>query len=198
MGHNSLLGTEQAPLEAPGRDAFALGPSDSSDSGSDMMGLDDPEALTPGILPDAPRDGADISVDHVFTPGHRWQRAERSETGQADEAPEEDPDLAFVDAAQAGDPLDEEDPAEIDDTTQAEELQRLEAHRRAELSARAATTLPGKHPNPEPDPREPVVPSDDEDAQESESDEDEDHRPGRASALNGSRFTAHGSRLDGR
>lgn len=38
MARSSILGTEQAPTIASGRDADLLGPSDSSDSGSDIQG----------------------------------------------------------------------------------------------------------------------------------------------------------------
>ncbi|GAA0769092.1 hypothetical protein LRH25_03065 [Ideonella azotifigens] len=41
MGRSSLLGVEQADLESEGHDNAALGPSDSSDSGSDMVGVDE-------------------------------------------------------------------------------------------------------------------------------------------------------------
>jgi len=41
MGRSSLLGSEHAALEPARRDADALGPGDSSDSGSDRVGLDD-------------------------------------------------------------------------------------------------------------------------------------------------------------
>ncbi len=40
MGRSSLLGVEQAELQPGGRDIAALGPGDSSDSGSDVAGLD--------------------------------------------------------------------------------------------------------------------------------------------------------------
>lgn len=40
MGHSSLLGAESAALEPAGRDTASLGPGDSSDSGSDVAGLD--------------------------------------------------------------------------------------------------------------------------------------------------------------
>lgn len=94
MARSSLLGTEPSPAEAPGRDKATLGPSDSSDSGSDVVGLDgDDDDADPGLPVDvalrddqgAPlplgeslpaseggtgvRDGADIGVDRVFTPG---------------------------------------------------------------------------------------------------------------------------------
>jgi hypothetical protein len=41
MARSSLLGIDKAPGEAPGRDTEALGPGDSSDSASDIVGLED-------------------------------------------------------------------------------------------------------------------------------------------------------------
>ena len=38
MSQSSILGGQKAPTQAPGRDTDALGPSDSSDSGSDVQG----------------------------------------------------------------------------------------------------------------------------------------------------------------
>jgi len=85
MGRSSLLGTEKAPLEAPGRDDKALGPSDSSDTASDRVGSDELPEADPGEPVDITleRDvahhsiettdseseaefGADISVDREF------------------------------------------------------------------------------------------------------------------------------------
>lgn len=69
MAKDSLLGAEKAPQVAPGRDTAALGPSDSSDSGSDMMGIPEGQDTTPGVMTDPPlRAGADIGVDRVFSP----------------------------------------------------------------------------------------------------------------------------------
>jgi hypothetical protein len=124
MGHSSLLGTEHAAPEPAGRDTAALGPGDSSDSGSDMMGIDDGEQSDPGapadvalrddmrhplLSPDildavGQHEGADIGVDHVFTPGQDPQSL----------SDDEDPDLAFIDQAEAGDPLEDEDEDEDD------------------------------------------------------------------------------------
>ena len=39
MGTSSITGGQRAPMEPRGRDAGALGPSDSSDSGSDVHGF---------------------------------------------------------------------------------------------------------------------------------------------------------------
>lgn len=41
MSHSNLLGSDDVPAGAPGHDTRALGPSDSSDSGSDVAGLPD-------------------------------------------------------------------------------------------------------------------------------------------------------------
>jgi len=94
MARSSLLGVDPAAPEPAGRDKASLGPSDSSDSGSDVTGLEgDDDAADPGLPVDvalrddqaAPlplgeslpasegeagvRDGADIGVDRVFTAG---------------------------------------------------------------------------------------------------------------------------------
>jgi len=120
MARSSLLGIDPAPSEAAGRDKDLLGPSDSSDSGSDLAGLDeDDDPADPGLPADvalrdggrAPlplgeslavteggsgvRDGADIGVDQVFTPGG---------------GPEDDPAAAIDAIGEA--PLDEADDGE--------------------------------------------------------------------------------------
>ncbi len=57
MATSSITGAERAPSQASGRDVEALGPSDSSDSGSDVQGeLDlaspaDLDAITSGAQP---------------------------------------------------------------------------------------------------------------------------------------------------
>ena len=93
MSNSSFMGATEAPTYAPGRDVDALGPSDTSDSGSDIQGEtqmptapDNPGewgALTTGgandsdafgtgerasATADAGRDGADILPDRVFDP----------------------------------------------------------------------------------------------------------------------------------
>lgn len=90
MAESSILGGARAPSQARGRDADALGPSDSSDSGSDIQGerrlsTDNQEGefggATPtsrksdsdaegtgeraSAMPDGARDGADIGVDRI-------------------------------------------------------------------------------------------------------------------------------------
>ncbi|WP_457418759.1 hypothetical protein [Roseateles sp. P5_E7] len=48
MGHSSLVGTDKAPLRPKGTDEQALGPSDSTDSGSDTLGADSLPTADPG------------------------------------------------------------------------------------------------------------------------------------------------------
>ncbi|HEV6965564.1 hypothetical protein [Roseateles sp.] len=48
MGHSSLVGTEMAPRRPKGTDEEALGPSDLSDSGSDVVGADTLPSADPG------------------------------------------------------------------------------------------------------------------------------------------------------
>lgn len=90
MSRSSLLGAERAPQKAAGRDADVLGPSDSSDSGSDIQGAsrlktDAEEGRMGGAtpvdrnsssdsfgtgeraeaVPEGARDGADIGPDRI-------------------------------------------------------------------------------------------------------------------------------------
>lgn len=143
MGRSSLLGIDRADLEPDGRDTAALGPGDTSDSGSDMAGAEnidntDPTAPLDVALADdmqrtyapvdslhsAPsdasgtgerrsagsdaglREAADISVDRVFDP------ATEGDVFDDGLEEDEDPDLAFVDRAEAGAVLEDEDAAE--------------------------------------------------------------------------------------
>lgn len=144
MSRSSLLGTDHAPTEPAGRDTDTLGPGDSSDSGSDMMGLadlDDADFALPvdvglregrvhhdtsaesfdagsdagGIgerrsaASDAGlREGADIGVDRIFSVGAMGDL-------EVNVTDDEDPDLSFLDEAEAGDPLEDEDEDEDDD-----------------------------------------------------------------------------------
>ena len=90
MSHSSILGGERAPQQARGRDAETLGPSDTSDSGSDIQGAtrlktdaeegqlggatpidgdSDSDSMGTGerrsAVPDGTRDGADITPDRI-------------------------------------------------------------------------------------------------------------------------------------
>ena len=117
MARSSIFGTEQAPRHAPGHGADALGPSDSSDSGSDIQGelhleTDDYETLSAAIsgagntdlqsdsdtggtgergsaVPEHIREGGDISPDRIILSG--------------EEALETNPDLVSIDDPQSVD-----------------------------------------------------------------------------------------------
>jgi hypothetical protein len=134
MARSSIQGASPAPPQPAGRDTASLGPGDSSDSGSDMMGIADSDGGDPNAPADfdtrdeqrptllstdalesqsdasgtgesrsagsdaGKRDGWDIGVDRVFSPG-----------GADAISDDEDPDLAFIDDAEAGDPLSDEE-----------------------------------------------------------------------------------------
>lgn len=143
MPRSSIQGSSPAPSQPAGRDTASLGPGDSSDSGSDMMGIADHRGGDPGVpadvasSPDSPNptllpsdalasstdaagtgetrsasddggkgDGWDVGTDRVFTPGG------------GDVGADEDPDLAFIDDAQANDAA-IEDELDLDDDEEA-------------------------------------------------------------------------------
>ena len=56
MAHSSLLGIDEVPRSPPGHDTEALGPSDTSDSGSDIAGLADVDEGDPGLPVDIATD----------------------------------------------------------------------------------------------------------------------------------------------
>lgn len=115
MGHSPLLGADPAPLDPSGRETGRLGPSDNSDSGSDVAGLelgDESLPLEEALQEAVEEVGADIAADRVIDP-HR--RVRRREDGDAEVlSDDEDADLAFIDRAEAGDPLDDEPEDEPD------------------------------------------------------------------------------------
>jgi hypothetical protein len=89
MAHSSILGADVAPGHPSGRSSDLLGPSDSSDTGSDARGThevhEDSDAAGTGergsVTPGDAREGADILPDRV------------TRLSQEDEGfPEADPD----------------------------------------------------------------------------------------------------------
>jgi hypothetical protein len=74
MAYSSILGADVAPTVPSGRDAELLGPSDSSDSGSDAMGADelhgDSDSRGTGergaVAGRDSREGGDILPDRVI------------------------------------------------------------------------------------------------------------------------------------
>jgi hypothetical protein len=107
MAYSSILGGEKAPEQPSGRDAYLLGPSDNSDSGSDTVGTWEAHAdsdavgtgergsVTPGEAPE----GADILPDRVV-------RAADSGGFAADEV--DAAELTDIDADEPLDDLDED------------------------------------------------------------------------------------------
>lgn len=109
MGRSSLLGAEPAAVEPEGRDIAALGPSDSSDSGSDVAGLDawfggaDPTEPIGVALREnwrrsagadaGPREAPDISVDQVFDLSDPAGVPSTVDLEQVDEAAAADPEV---------------------------------------------------------------------------------------------------------
>ena len=128
MARSSIQGTSPAPAEPAGRDTASLGPGDSSDSGSDMMGIEDDEGGDPGVPADfashdEQRPGL-LSPDALASPsdaaGTGESRSAGADGGKQDgwdigvdhvvtlggkdtTADDEDPDLAFIDDAVADD-----------------------------------------------------------------------------------------------
>ena len=165
MGHSSLLGTERAAAVPAGRDNAALGPGDNSDSGSDTAGLedrdtDDPVERHPARRDVDSREAPDIGVDRIFTLGDSQGSDGGSESNAdegadanpdgdqdgTDEKPlhdDDDPDLAFVDSAVAGAPIEDDETGSDDDDDEDEDR---------EESAGGIDNEDGNIPN-EPSPR---------------------------------------------
>jgi hypothetical protein len=109
MGHSSLLGTEPAAVEPEGRGIAALGPGDSSDSGSDVAGL---EGWSKGADPTEPVDVA-LRGDRQRSalppeavpggPGDAGGTGERRSAG-ADAGRREAPDISADRVFDLGDP----------------------------------------------------------------------------------------------
>ena len=108
MAQSSITGGERAPRQAEGRSADVLGPSDTSDSGSDIQGAtrlktdaeegelggatpvsndSDSDSMGTGeraeAVPEGARDGADISPDRIASSKDALDSAE-SITGNDD------------------------------------------------------------------------------------------------------------------
>ena len=122
MAQSSILGGTRAPTQAEGRDADALGPSDTSDSGSDIQGErrfntdteegdlggatptehdSDSDAAGTGergsATPDGARDGADIGVDRIDSVAGSTDAQELADVML------DDPDGAAIDGLAADD-----------------------------------------------------------------------------------------------
>lgn len=80
MGHSSLVGTDKAPLRPQGTDEQSLGPSDSTDSGSDTVGADTLPAADPGEPVDVTL-GRDQAVAPIEATGEDSDDIEPSDIG---------------------------------------------------------------------------------------------------------------------
>lgn len=121
MAYSSILGADPAPAQPSGRSSDVLGPSDSSDTGSDAVGTREDHADSDvggtgergGVYgPDAV-EGADISPDRVVRMGESGEdlgEAVETGPGSGDGFPEADPDSQeFTDLDSDTDPADEAD-----------------------------------------------------------------------------------------
>ena len=118
MAYSSILGADEAPAQPSGRDAELLGPSDSSDSGSDALGTAelhaDSDAAGTGergsVTPGEGREGGDILPDRVVRAADAGATEVRSED-EAEQAlatgenfPAADPDASEFTDLDAGEP----------------------------------------------------------------------------------------------
>ena len=185
MSRSSLLGTDHTPTEPAGRDTATLGPSDSSDSGSDMMGLADLDDADPAVPvdvglredrvhPDTPAESLAAGSDAGGTGERRSAASDAGlregadigvdrvfsvgATGELEEVMSDDEDLSLMDEAEAGDPMEDEDEDDEEDEDSAADRGR---DRAALLRIDAAMPLPGQRPNPDPDPPDPLPDDDD-------------------------------------
>jgi hypothetical protein len=143
MAQSSILGGERAPVQARGRSADLLGPSDSSDSGSDVMGempmatdtdgglvgaitLEaDSDSDTAGTgergsaVPSHERDAADISTDHIETLGDDALDQSLDEADMLEDDEEADDDgepMSGVNSLEV-EPYDDDDDPDVDPQT---------------------------------------------------------------------------------
>lgn len=97
MPRSSLLGAERAPAIPAGRDVGSLGPSDSSDSGSDTMGIEDRGEGDLGLPTDVAL-GKDLEFPGEH-PGSRGSDSDAAGTGERASASNE---LGGIDGADIG------------------------------------------------------------------------------------------------
>lgn len=98
MAHSSLLGSDEVPVVPPGHDTASLGPSDSSDSGSDLAGVAGHDDSDPGLPVDVAT-GADRERPETnFESVHPGADSDAEGTGErrsagGDAGPREAPDI---------------------------------------------------------------------------------------------------------
>lgn len=123
MATSSILGADRAPQQAKGRDNEALGPSDTSDSASDIAGLDELDSGDPAMPVDvALRGDSERPVTSLESIGPGID-ADAAGTGErrsaASDAGIEAADIS-PDRIEGGESLDDEDledATDVDDAT---------------------------------------------------------------------------------
>ena len=106
MAYSSILGADPAPAQPSGRSSDLLGPSDSSDTGSDALGTGESHADSDasgtgergGVFGADAQEGADIAPDRIVRMGAEGESGEDlgeavdSGPGSGNGFPEADPD----------------------------------------------------------------------------------------------------------
>lgn len=112
MAASSILGGERAPMQPSGRSAALLGPSDSSDSGSDTVGELGPEQLASDTDRNGTGERSSADLDDIAS-GQDIRPdpiARASAGGASDEAPDLEP-LAVSEDEDVDEDGDEDDRA---------------------------------------------------------------------------------------
>ena len=194
MAKSSLLGIEPVNPVAPGHDDLALGPSDSSDSGSDVAGLEsldveDPQApVDQALADDAGRSlgGPDARGGGSDTAGTGERRSAGGDAGR--EAGDISVDRVFNPFSDGGENDDPDDPdAQLPSDVDAAALDAAALDAAALDAAavdEAAVDAPVDDPDDTDDPDDPDEADDADDAEDTGTDTDDtdanrDHRPGR-------------------
>lgn len=127
---SSILGGETPATPPPGHDNRALGPSDTSDSGSDVAGIENDQGRDPAVPtdvamdPDAERTDPSFEDFGVGADSDAGGTGERS-TAAGDAAPTDAPDISpdkVIDAEDDLEALDTLDSATADDAESAGDL----------------------------------------------------------------------------
>ena len=100
MAYSSILGADPAPAQPSGRSSDLLGPSDSSDTGSDALGTDEINADSDGsgtgergaVFGGDAVEGADIAPDRIVRLSAGGEGEEEEELPSGNGFPEADPD----------------------------------------------------------------------------------------------------------
>lgn len=156
MARSSILGTSPAPQEPAGRNTASLGPGDSSDSGSDMMGIADSGGGDSNVPADFGPD--DLQRPVLLTPEALNSPADAAGTGETRSAASDggendgwDIGVDRVFTPGAGEATGDEDAglasveeAEADDAQADAEAEDADSEADAEAAAKAKASQPRK------------------------------------------------------